>query len=76
MLNSVFSRPGAKVLDVESFTYTVRQHSKLYSSAGLEHSFLFGEIDPTDSQPLPFRRWKVDAALVKEGIDWLFAEGD
>jgi Glycosyltransferase 61 len=73
MLNSLFCQPGSRVLDMESFHFTVRQHSKIYSSAGLTHAFLFGEIDQADQQPLPFRRWNVPLSLANEGLSWLLS---
>ena len=71
MLNVVFSQPHSKVLDMESFTYTVRQHAKIYSSSGVNYAFAFGELDSTDSQIPLMRKWSLPVALARTGFDWL-----
>jgi hypothetical protein len=58
MLSAMFARPGTKVLDMESFHSTVRQHAKLYSSSRMHYGFLFGEIlEP--NRPPASSRWSV-----------------
>lgn len=72
MLNALFSRPGSKVLDIESFHSTVRQHARIYSSAGHRYAFAFGEFDPADRrEPKFIRRWQASPAMVVEGIERL-----
>jgi capsular polysaccharide biosynthesis protein len=72
MLNATFSRPGTRVLDLESFTNNVRQHAKVYASADCSFSFLFGDV-VSDEGALPIRPWKVDMDLLCESLDWLMA---
>lgn len=70
MLNSIFAQPGTKVVDMESFHSTVRQHARLYSSSLKRYAFLFGELMPEDRPPA-FRRWRVQEQLVDLAIDFL-----
>jgi len=74
MLNSIFGTPGTRVLDFETFTYTVRQHAHLYCSSLKEYAFGFAAPDPNDDSPLLFRRWRLDEALLSEGLDWLLTQ--
>ena len=72
MLNAVFSRAGSKVLDIESFSVTVRQHAKVYSSTGKAYAFCFGYFD--GSHPTPnVAPWSVDLDVLRSGLDWLSA---
>jgi hypothetical protein len=71
MLNAVFSEPGSRVLDMESFHYTVRQHAKIYSSTGKDYSFIFGEPEQSSNRPLHGRPWYLSLKLLEEGLDWL-----
>ena len=71
MLNAIFSMPGTRVLDVETFTYTVRQHAHLYSSSWKEYGFGFAVPDASDQSPLLFRRWELDKRLLDEALEWL-----
>lgn len=72
MLNTLFCRPGGKVLDIESFHGTVRQHARIYSSAGHRYGFAFGRFDPDDKRnPKFIRRWTVSPDSVVEGIERL-----
>ena len=72
MLNTLFSTPGAKVLDIESFHSTVRQHARIYSSASHRYGFAFGKFDREDvREPKHRRRWTVSVNLVTEGIERL-----
>lgn len=74
MLNTVFAGAGAFVVDIESFTYTIAQHAKLYSSSFKNYGFVFGKYEEEDG-PEPFRAWSVaiddvDAA-VTQAVDAL-----
>ncbi|WP_167285246.1 glycosyltransferase family 61 protein [Marilutibacter alkalisoli] len=74
MLNSLFSAPGAKVLDIESFHSTVRQHARIYSSGGHRYAFAFGKFDPSDKREPPhLRRWTASPGMIVEGIEKLQA---
>ena len=73
MLNAIFAPAGGKVLDIESFNVTVRQHAKVYASTGKEYAFLFGKFDALDDRDPTLRRWSVDLSLVDEAIGWLSA---
>jgi capsular polysaccharide biosynthesis protein len=73
MLNACFCHPSTRLLDMESFHFTVRQHSKIYGSAKLTYSFLFGKVDEGDNRPLHVRNWAVPAPLAEEGFEWLLS---
>ena len=72
MLNSLFSAPDTRVLDIESFHSTVRQHARVYSSGGHRYGFAFGRFDPGDKrEPRHLRRWTASPGMVVEGIEKL-----
>jgi capsular polysaccharide biosynthesis protein len=71
MLNAVFGNDDARVLDMESFTTTVRQHAKIYSSTRKRYSFLFGDLAEDDGSHPIFRSWVIPEEHFHTGIDWL-----
>jgi hypothetical protein len=71
MLNAVLAEDGAKVLDMESFHTTVRQHAKIYASTRKRYSFLFGQLSKDDGGHPITRPWFVPEDLFRVGIDWL-----
>jgi capsular polysaccharide biosynthesis protein len=70
MLNTIFSSPGIRVLDMESMTVTVRQHAKVYASAGAKYGFLFGNTEE-DTRPLYTRRWSISPQILRDALDWI-----
>jgi len=68
MLNAVFSSAGTKVVDIETFHVTVRQHANLYSPSEKEYAFLFEQPDRTDQRPLFQRRWRLGEHLLREAL--------
>lgn len=71
MLNSLFCTPKSRILDIEHFHVTVRQHAKVYASADQDYAFLFGLPDPEDHRANLVRRWHVPVERVMPAIDWL-----
>jgi capsular polysaccharide biosynthesis protein len=71
MLNAVFAEDGAKVLDMESFHTTVRQHAKIYASTRKKYSFLFGNLAKDDESHPIVRSWMVPEDSFRAGLDWL-----
>ncbi len=71
MLNAVFTPAGGRVLDIESFHVTVRQHAKIYSSTGKSYSFCFGEFDGNDQRVATVRTWHLDPDQFDAALDWL-----
>jgi hypothetical protein len=69
MLNAVFADQGTKILDMESFHYTVRQHAKIYSSTEKSYAFLFGALESRDRPP-HVAPWSVPVDLLDGAIDW------
>lgn len=68
MLGAMFARKGVPVLDLESFTYTVRQHGKIYGSTGKAYAFAFGAALGEDG-PEVFRPWAIDLKVVSEALE-------
>jgi capsular polysaccharide biosynthesis protein len=73
MLNAIFAAPGTRVLDLESFTFTVRQHAKVYASSGKDYAFAFGDVDPAQSSQLLARNWTLPLEVARTACDWLVA---
>ena len=71
MLNAVFAEDGTKVLDMESFHTTVRQHAKIYASTRKRYSFLFGNLAKDDESHPIVRSWMVPEDDFRAGLDWL-----
>lgn len=71
MLNAVFSEPGTRVVDMESFHFTVRQHAKIYGSTQKSYAFLFGTLDQGSSAPPYVRPWSVGNELLDAASEWL-----
>ncbi|GLI21735.1 hypothetical protein GGQ86_000960 [Xanthobacter flavus] len=71
MLNAVFSEPGTKIVDMESFHVCVRQHAKIYSSSEKAYSFLFGELEKGDRHSMIVSPWTAPMHLVREAYDWI-----
>ena len=71
MLNAIFAEAGTRVLDLESFHYTVRQHAKIYSSTGKRYAFLFGDVDGSGGRPLHLAPWSVNMDVLDEAISWI-----
>ena len=74
MFNAMFSEALRKVVDIETFHVTVRQHAKLYTACGAEYSFLFAPYaDPQTPGGLE-RPYICPPPLVEAALDWLSAE--
>jgi capsular polysaccharide biosynthesis protein len=59
MFNTVFCRPGTKVVDIESEPNWIYAHTGLFASCQLRYGLFVGSVDPADSRPV-HRRWTVD----------------
>lgn len=73
MLNAMFSMPDVRVVDIETDTNSVRQHSKLYSSTKKVYSFLFCRPDCDERRPMHQWPYNVDDRLLRESVEWLLA---
>lgn len=69
MLNTIFAREGARVVDLDSISQ-VRQHARTYASSGHAYSFLFGGLAEEGDRPRHVRRWMVRHELAAEALDW------
>ncbi len=70
MLNTIFSIPGSKIVDIESFTWNVGQHSKFYSSCGMNYALAFGSLTDKVHNPA-LSSWCLRMDAVSEIIAWL-----
>lgn len=70
MLNSIFAPDGCKVIDIESFTYTMRQHANVYGSSFKKYAFVLGKFED-DSEPVQLRSWSVNGRLLTEAVDFM-----
>lgn len=59
MFNTVFCRPGTKIVDIESEPNWIYAHCGLFASCNLRYGLVVGQSDPADMAPV-HRRWKVD----------------
>lgn len=46
MFNSVFCRPGTKLIDIESERHWIYAHCNLFSSLGLDFGVFWGKVEP------------------------------
>jgi len=70
MFNTVFCRPGTKVIDIESEAHWIYAHTGLFSSSELRYGLFVGKVDPNDTRPA-HRSWTVDVdALLDRVIDF------
>lgn len=67
MLNAAFAPEGARVVDIESFHYTVAQHAKIYGSSGKDYAFTFGQFASSEGAEI-VRPWTVDPRDVIEAL--------
>ena len=66
MLNAVFACAGARVLDMESHSNTVRQHAHLYSSSEKQYGFIFGDV--LEPEKPVFSPWSVCVGDLSDAI--------
>ncbi len=59
LFNTVFCRPGARLLDIESTPLFLDAHSNVFAGAGLEYGLVIGREDLADSS-VAHRRWTLD----------------
>jgi hypothetical protein len=71
MLNSIFSRSNTKVVDIETFHTTIRQHAKIYTSSKLRYSFLFSSAIEESDRPLHRRNSSIDLGCLDRALEWL-----
>lgn len=71
MINTIFAPAGCRIVDIETFTNTVRQHAKVYASAQHTYSFLFIKPDENDPQHIIQRGSTMPLDLLNEAVDWL-----
>jgi capsular polysaccharide biosynthesis protein len=70
MFNVMFAHETLRVVDIETFHVTVRQHAKLYASLGAEYAFLFAPMDSEDMRAPEHRKWTLPLDLLDQALDW------
>ena len=71
MFNTVFCRPGTKVIDMESEVHWVYAHAGLFASCKLRYGLFLGQVDPADPNTV-HRRWTADVpALISRVKSWI-----
>jgi capsular polysaccharide biosynthesis protein len=73
MFNVMFAHDRLRVVDIETFHVTVRQHAKLYASLGADYAFLFSPLDEDDKRAPEHRRWTLPLDLLDQAADWSLA---
>jgi capsular polysaccharide biosynthesis protein len=71
MLNAAFCTPGTRIVDIESFHSTVRQHAKLYSSTAKNYSFLFGSMSADPNLSKHLWSWTVSDIDLDAAVEFL-----
>lgn len=71
MFNCVFSRPGTRLVDIESEPNWIYAHMGLFASCGLRYGIITGDVDVDDPRPV-HRSWRVDvdAVVSRACTDW------
>jgi capsular polysaccharide biosynthesis protein len=59
MYNTLFCRPGAKVIDLQSEKQWIYSYAGMYASLGLDYGIFVGRSDPMDKGQV-HRRWTVN----------------
>lgn len=70
MFNVMFAQQNVRLVDIETFMITVRQHAKLYASLEAKYAFLFSPMDETDMRAPEHRRWELPVQLLDQALDW------
>jgi capsular polysaccharide biosynthesis protein len=73
MFNTTFAPQACRVLDIETFAYTVSQHAAFYSSCDHPYAFLFATPDPEPEKPLIHRSYVVPVVKLLAALDWICA---
>ncbi|WP_295540750.1 glycosyltransferase 61 family protein [uncultured Pseudacidovorax sp.] len=69
MVNCLFATPGTNIVDIETFTFNIRQHAKIYSSCELDYSFLFCTPDDASEGNLISSSYVVDIEALESIVE-------
>jgi len=67
LFNAVFCKPGTKIVDIESNSDHLDNHSTILSSVDIDYGMIVGEIDQSD-QASYNKRWTVDVEQATSAI--------
>jgi hypothetical protein len=71
MFNTIFCKPGARVVTIESGVVFVNSHTNLFGSLGLDYGVILGEEDSSDPRPVQ-KRWTLNVpAAIKQITEFL-----
>ncbi len=68
MFNVIFSRPGTRVISIESSMAFVHGHANLFASMKHRYGFILGRQD-LDDTTIVHKRWTVDVAGAIKAIE-------
>lgn len=72
LFNTVFCRPGTRVLDLAATAMFADRHADLFASLGLGYGFVFGApVDPASNDAHP--DWRIDVAALERVVVGFFA---
>ena len=67
MFNTVFCRPGVRIIDIESGMGFVDSHANIFASRGADYGVIIGDQDQSD--PTYYhKRWTIDVARATAAI--------
>ncbi len=67
LFNTVFCKPGAKIVDVESTRHHLENHSAILSSMDADYGIILGQVDQSDPATHN-KRWTVDVERAAAAI--------
>jgi len=68
MFNTVFCRPGTKIIDIESEPHWIYAHTGLFASKGLRYGIFVGKSMAEDTRPV-HRSWTVNIDALVDRIE-------
>ena len=67
MFNTVFSKPGTRVVCLAGGDTFMHEHANVFASAGMKYGFVFGQPD-TSANMFPHNPWTIDCAGVMRAV--------
>jgi capsular polysaccharide biosynthesis protein len=73
MFNIVFAEHPERIVDIETYARTVRQHAKLYSSCGADYGFIFAPYQDKEVRDPIMHPYFCPLDLLDAGVEWLLS---
>jgi capsular polysaccharide biosynthesis protein len=67
MFNTVFCKPGTRVVCLAGGDTFMHEHANVFASAGMKYGFVFGQSD-TSANMFPHNPWTIDCAGVMRAV--------